>query len=100
MIQYYNTCTDSIRTIPTLIYNENRGRVEDLNTEGEDHAADVDRYFLVSLRGYAVKHPITEMQRKQDTFKLMQSQDMRGYPTKEVQKRMTNLPQIPSYEDS
>ena len=64
------------------------------------NCADVDRYFLVSLRGYAVKHPITEMQRKQDTFKLMQSQDMRGYPTKEVQKRMTNLPQIPSYEDS
>ncbi len=37
MIQYYNTCRDSIRTMPTLIYNERRGNPEDLDTTGEDH---------------------------------------------------------------
>lgn len=46
-ILYFSTCVDSIRTIPTLIHDIIKP--EDLDTDGEDHAADVDRYFLLSL---------------------------------------------------
>lgn len=47
MLQYFKTCYNSIRTIPALIHDEHKQ--EDLDTKGEDHAADTDRYFLMSL---------------------------------------------------
>jgi hypothetical protein len=37
-------CINTIRTIPELIHDENK--VEDLDSEGEDHAADALRYML------------------------------------------------------
>ena len=42
----FNTCTDFIRTIPTLQYDEHNN--EDLDTKGEDHIADEWRYMLMS----------------------------------------------------
>ena len=46
----FNTCKEFIRTIPTLQYDEHKA--EDLDTDGEDHAADEWRYmcmkFLIS----------------------------------------------------
>lgn len=39
-------CVASIRTIPTLIHDEIK--VEDVNTDGEDHAADDWRYAVMS----------------------------------------------------
>ena len=42
------SCTNLIRTLPELIHDEKKP--EDLDTEGEDHAADACRYGLVSLR--------------------------------------------------
>lgn len=47
-IRYFKTCVNSIRTIPQLIHDPRRP--EDLDTTGEDHAADTDRYFLQTLR--------------------------------------------------
>lgn len=41
-----DSCQDFIRTIPTLVYDENNP--EDLETKGEDHAADEWRYFCMS----------------------------------------------------
>lgn len=41
-----DTCKDFIRTIPALQYDDHK--VEDLNTEGEDHIADEFRYFCMS----------------------------------------------------
>lgn len=38
----FNTCRDFIRTIPSLIYSERR--IEDVDTEGEDHIYDETRY--------------------------------------------------------
>ena len=38
MIYCFSTCADSIRTIPVLQHDP--GRAEDLDTKGEDHAAD------------------------------------------------------------
>ena len=46
MMYIFKNCKAFIRTIPTLIYDENR--VEDLDTDGEDHCADESRYFCMS----------------------------------------------------
>lgn len=46
MMYVFNTCKAFIRTIPVLQYDEHK--VEDLDTSGEDHAADESRYFLMS----------------------------------------------------
>lgn len=39
----FNTCKDTIRTLPTLLYDEHK--VEDLDTSMEDHIADEMRYM-------------------------------------------------------
>ena len=41
-----DSCKDFIRTVPTLVYDEHNP--EDLDTKGEDHAADEWRYFCMS----------------------------------------------------
>lgn len=50
----FSTCRDSIRTIPTLQHDKDR--IEDLDTDGEDHAADDWRYACMS-RPYIVEKP-------------------------------------------
>lgn len=42
----FENCKDFIRTIPLLMYDEHK--VEDLDTEGEDHIADETRYMCMS----------------------------------------------------
>lgn len=59
---YFNTCYDSIRTIPSLVYD--RHKVEDLDTNGEDHAADCDRYLLQKIQEQRTAPPMTEAERK------------------------------------
>lgn len=46
MIYCFSTCTDSIRTIPSLQHDSNKP--EDLDTNAEDHAADEWRYACMS----------------------------------------------------
>lgn len=46
MIYFFSTCVHSIRTIPVLQHD--RSRAEDVDTEGEDHAADETRYACMS----------------------------------------------------
>ena len=46
MIYCFSTCLDSIRTIPVLQHDPDRP--EDLDTDGEDHAADDWRYACMS----------------------------------------------------
>lgn len=47
MMYVFKNCKAFIRTIPTLIYDDNK--VEDLNSDGsEDHIADESRYFCMS----------------------------------------------------
>lgn len=46
MIYCFKTCYDSIRTIPVLQHDKNKP--EDLDTDGEDHAADEWRYACMS----------------------------------------------------
>lgn len=46
MVYCFDTCIDSIRTIPTLQHDPDK--IEDLDTEAEDHAADEWRYACMS----------------------------------------------------
>ena len=46
MMYVFENCKAFIRTIPTLQYSE--VKPEDLDTNGEDHAADEARYFCMS----------------------------------------------------
>lgn len=46
MMYVFRNCKSFIRTVPALIFDEHK--VEDLNTEGEDHIADEMRYFCMS----------------------------------------------------
>ena len=46
MIVTFHTCVDSIRTIPVMQHD--RDKPEDMDTEGEDHAADEWRYACMS----------------------------------------------------
>lgn len=46
MFYVFSSCEQFIRTIPTLIYDERK--VEDLDTDGEDHIADEWRYMCMS----------------------------------------------------
>jgi len=49
-IFFFDTCVDSIRTLPALQHDPDR--MEDVDTEGEDHAPDEIRYACMS-RPYA-----------------------------------------------
>lgn len=57
MIYVFNTCVDSIRTIPALQHDTNLP--EDLDTNAEDHAADEWRYACMS-RPWILKQPKTK----------------------------------------
>lgn len=46
MLYFFDTCVDSIRTIPALQHDELRP--EDVDTNGEDHAADETRYACMA----------------------------------------------------
>lgn len=46
MLYFFSSCTHTIRTLPALQHDD--GRPEDVDTEGEDHAADETRYACMS----------------------------------------------------
>lgn len=66
-LRYFRTCVDSIRTIPTLVYDGIK--VEDLDSNGEDHAADTDRYFLQTMREKKSEKTPTYEEKKMEEFK-------------------------------
>lgn len=60
MIYWFSTCADTIRTLPALQHDEKRP--EDLDTDGEDHAADSVRYACMS-RPYTPVRKVVEPMR-------------------------------------
>ena len=46
MMYIFNTCRDWLRTVPNLPYSTRK--VEDIDSDAEDHAYDETRYFLMS----------------------------------------------------
>ena len=81
MLYCFSTCRDSIRTIPVLQHDPNRA--EDLDTDGEDHAADDWRYCCMArpwLRGKPLPEEFkftdyvttrNEYGRNEDSFKTI-----------------------------
>lgn len=61
-LRYFNTCVNSIRTIPSLIHDERRP--EDLDTTMEDHSADTDRYLLQTFRSRKTPKPLNPTQKR------------------------------------
>ena len=61
-LQYFETCYDSIRTIPALVHDD--VKPEDVDTRGEDHAADCDRYYLMSLHERKASRALTDVEKK------------------------------------
>ena len=59
MIQFFNTCKSTIRTLPELTYDETN--VEDVDSALEDHIYDALRYGLMEA-------PITPRANKLPTF--------------------------------
>ena len=54
----FSTCKDWLRTVPNLPYDEKK--VEDVDTEAEDHDYDATRYFLMEHPVTAAKKPPRE----------------------------------------
>ena len=71
---YFSTCFDSIRTIPSLIHDDIKP--EDVDTNGEDHAGDTDRYLLVSLHESKTEKPKTDTERKIERMREMANQSV------------------------
>lgn len=59
---FFETCRDSIRTIPTLQHDSDRP--EDLDSDGEDHAADELRYACLSRPWVSVRSETRAPQRR------------------------------------
>ena len=55
-LQVFNTCYEFIRTFPTLVYDAIK--VEDCDSDGEDHAADSVRYGIMTSPAPAITDPI------------------------------------------
>jgi hypothetical protein len=77
--QVFSTCADTIRTLPSLVYDSIR--VEDCDSDGEDHCADRDRYFFMSRPAPADVEPrrektIIETDYQKRVRKLQQSDDL------------------------
>lgn len=65
---FMDCCPNMIRTLPTLVYERDRitglVKAEDVDTKGEDHAADECQYFLRTLRDQRVPQVETAVQRR------------------------------------
>jgi hypothetical protein len=72
MIVCFSTCVDSIRTIPALQHD--LMRLEDLDTDGEDHAADEWRYACMSRPWVRAARP--EAKGPRDKYSRERDQDM------------------------
>lgn len=65
MIYVFDTCRDSIRTIPALPHDANKP--EDIDTDAEDHAADEWRYACMS-RPWTAPSAAKKPERNRDWF--------------------------------
>lgn len=68
-MKFFSTCVNAIRTIPTLIHDSHAGKLEDLDTNGEDHAADAISYALQYLHESKSPKPLDPLEEKLLQFK-------------------------------
>lgn len=67
-LQIFDTCTELIRTLPALIYDQHR--TEDVDTDGDDHGPDAVRYGVMSRP----KPAITSVQKEDALFRAKMKQ--------------------------
>jgi phage terminase large subunit len=72
-MKFFNTCVNAIRTIPSLIHD--KFHTEDLDTNGEDHAADSLRYLLQTFRDGYTPRPKTAAERRLEELKKLRDED-------------------------
>ena len=76
MMYVFNNCRDFIRTIPLLQYSKTK--VEDVDTEGEDHIADETRYFCMS-RPITPPIPSEEYTPQYDPLNMILDSNLKRY---------------------
>lgn len=78
--QVFSNCVDTIRTIPALQYDLRK--VDDVDTDGEDHCYDRDRYFFMS-RPYKPerlkKEPTSVIAQTYRRYKKRKEEDEEGF---------------------
>lgn len=62
LLQIFKTCVNIIRTLPELQHDEHNP--EDVNSTGEDHAADELRYFLRTLREQKAPKTLSKVEQR------------------------------------
>lgn len=68
--RFFKTCANIIRTIPLLQHDAHH--VEDVDSNGEDHAADELRYIVRTLREQKSPKPLTQVEQR---LKELQQQE-------------------------
>ena len=71
LLQIFSNCVNIIRTLPELQHDKNNP--EDLDSDGEDHAADELRYFLRTLREQKAPKVLTKVERRIAEVKKQES---------------------------
>jgi hypothetical protein len=66
-VMFFRTCVNILRTLPTLIHDDIHP--EDLDSKGEDHAADALRYFLQTVREQKGPEPMGIVERRLQEIK-------------------------------
>ena len=67
---FFPNCVNSIRSIPTLIFDDRN--TEDLDSAGDDDCADALRYFLQSLHEISAPKPKSELELKLEKMQEQQ----------------------------
>ncbi len=70
-IKFFKTCVNIIRTIPLLQHDEKNP--EDLDSDGEDHAADELRYFLRTLRDGKAPKALNLIERRLEAIRKQEA---------------------------
>ena len=70
LFQIFSNCKQTIRTLPALVYDEKK--VEDINSEGEDHIYDAIRYGLMEYT-VAPRKPMPAPDMRNDPLNLVGS---------------------------
>ncbi|MEK9207326.1 MAG: phage terminase large subunit [Patescibacteria group bacterium] len=76
-LRIFDTCINMIRTLPSLVHDPIE--LQDVDTHGEDHAADDLRYFLQTLRDQRSPKPMTSAERKMKWMKRQEDEPLNFY---------------------
>lgn len=85
MLRFTKACVNTIRTYPALKVDENKP--EDVDTDGEDHPADCDRYFVMSRP----RVPVEKAGPLQGTYHVGELR-LKGFKDYQIRKMMRDGP--------